>query len=460
MTASGPTILTFLGAVGTVTGSKFLVEHAGHRLLVDCGLYGGTREWRRRNRAPFAVDPGTVDDVVLSHNHLDHSGYLPALVRDGFAGPVWVSESAAPLVAISLRENAELQERDARVAQEGAYSRHDPPAPLYTVTDVERTTPRLRPTPFDVDVPVRKDMDFRLLRAGHVLGSACVHVQAGEGDVLVSGGLGRPVLAGTRPREAPPAARTVVIESTYGDREHPAEGLRPHGELASAIRRTVARGGSVLAPVANVDRTVQLLDALSLLMHRGQIPRVPVVVDSPTGLAALEVHRQALASGEVHRDDPLVELGDLRTALTLEESRALATVSEPVILVAAAGPATHGPAAEHLRRFLPDRLATVVLTDYQVAGSRGRALLDGARELKIMGRYLPVRAEVVQDEEFSINADSGELVAWLSEMPEPPETVFVVHGEPHAATALADRVRAELDCAVVVPRLGERVRLD
>lgn len=457
MPTSAPTVLTFLGGVGTTTGSRFLVERAGRRLLVDCGLYGGTREWRRRNRAPFPVRPDSVDDVVLSHSHLDHSGYVPALVRDGYRGPVWASRAAAPLIALAWRENAVLQERDAELAMEGGYSRHERPAALYGTADAERAATHLQPTPFDVDVGLADGLAFRLLRAGHSLGSAAVLVRCGGNDLLVSGGLGRPMLTGVRPRAAPPAARTVVIESTYGDREHPPEGLRPHGELAGAIRRTVARGGSLLLPVANVESTVRLVDALSWLMRRNRVPQVPVVVDSPTAPEVLEVYRRAQESAELDRDEPMVEPPGLRFAPTT--AAALAD-REPVVVVATGGPATRGPAAEHLCRMLPDRRATVVLTDYQPAGSSGRTLLDGARELKILGRYVPVRAEVVEDEEFSVNADSAELVSWLSDMPQPPETVFVVHGEPHASAALAGRIRAELDCAVVIPRLGEKVRVD
>lgn len=455
-----PVALTFLGAAGTVTGSRFLVERASRRLLVDCGLYQGGRAWRRRNWAPFPVPPDTIDDVVLSHCHLDHCGYLPVLVRDGFDGPVRLSAGTAALAGIVLRDSGHLHERDAEVARTAGWSRHDPPLPLYTVADAERAVERFMPVGFDADVDLGDDVAIRLVRAGHVLGSASVLVTAGTSRVLFSGDLGRPHHPVLRPRPAPPAARTVVIESTYGDREHPVTS-RPHATFADAVRRTVDRGGSVLVPAFAVDRTELVLHALSTMMRAGEIPVVPVFVDSPMALAALDVYRGPAAAGEMRADTPLrVDLPSLHAARTPEESMALNSPERPCIIVSASGMASGGRVVHHLRHLLPDRRHCVVLTGYQAVGTRGRALLDGARELKMMGRYVPVRAEVVEDEEFSVHADASELVAWLRQMPEPPETVYVVHGEPGAAESLAERIRGEIGCVAVVPRLEERVLVD
>lgn len=468
------TTLTFLGGTGTVTGSRFLVEHRARRLLVDCGLFQGERELRRRNWEPFPVPPHTIDDVVLTHCHLDHTGYLPRLVGDGFAGPVWCSLGTAALTGIVLRDSAHLNERDAEQAAAGGWSRHDPVLPLYTVADAEHAVQLMRAVPFDGDVALADGLDVRLVRAGHVLGAASVLVRASQpttglsgasdhaadATVLFSGDLGRTTHPVLRPRAAPPAARTVVVESTYGDRDHPEPPGLPHEALADAIRRTVGRGGSVLVPAFAVDRTEIVLHALTGMVRDGRIPRVPVYVDSPMALAALDVYRRPDLRGELREDvHELVDLPLLRAARTPEESMALNDPQVPCIVVSASGMATGGRVVHHLRHLLPDRRNTVVLTGYQAAGTRGRALLEGARELKMHGRYVRVRAEVVSDDEFSVHADAGELLAWLRELPVEPETVYVVHGEKEASEAFASRIRDELDWSAVVPRPGERVRV-
>lgn len=453
--------LTFLGAIGTVTGSKFLVEHGGRRVLVDCGIYQGDREWRRRNWDPFPVPPADIDDVILTHCHLDHSGYLPALVRDGFGGPIWMTEGTAALTAIVLRDSAHLNERDAEFARAGGWSKHEVPLPLYRAVDAEKAISQFRTIAYDAETDLGGGVGVTLVRAGHVLGAASALVTAGTARVLFSGDLGRTTHPVLRPRSAPPAARTVVMESTYGDRTHPRVAGRPHAALADAIRRTVARGGSVLLPAFAVDRTELVLKALSDMRRSGHLPVVPVFVDSPMALAALEVYQRPSQRGELRADvsPDLVDLPTLKAARTPEESMALNSPRVPCVIISASGMGSGGRVVHHLKHMLPDRLNTVVLTGYQAAGTRGRALLDGATELKMHGQYVPVRAEIVSDEEFSVHADADELVAWLREMPEPPETVYVAHGEQGSSDAFAARIRRELDLTAVVPRLGERVRL-
>jgi metallo-beta-lactamase family protein len=468
--------LTFLGGTGTVTGSRFLLEHPHGRLLLDCGLYQGERELRRRNWEPFPVPPDTIDDVVLSHCHLDHCGYLPALVRDGFRGPIWLTEGTGALAAIVLRDSGFLNERDADLAREGGWSKHSPPLPLYTAADADRAITHFRTVGYDTttELPGTEQSSgsprdggpsdavrFRMSRAGHVLGSASTVVEVGATSVLFSGDLGRadhPVL---RARAAPPAAHTVVVESTYGDRAHPRPDGPGHEAFADAIRRTIARGGSVLVPAFAVDRTELVLQALSDMVATGAIPTVPVYVDSPMALAALEVYRRGSLREEL-RDDvepDFVQLPMLRAARSPEESMALNSPRTPCIIISASGMATGGRVVHHLRHMLPDRQNTVVLTGYQAVGTRGRSLLEGARELKMFGRYVPVEAEIVADEEFSVHADAEEVLSWLAQMPQRPETVYVVHGERGASEALAGRIRAELGWTVAVPYLGERVRL-
>lgn len=457
---STPAVLTFLGAAGTVTGSRFLVQAGASRLLVDCGLYQGERDLRRRNWQPFPVDPAGLDGVVLSHAHLDHCGYLPALVKQGYAGPVWCTPGTAALAAIVLRDSAHLQEEDAQNAREGGYSKHDPPRPLYDAADTERALRQLREVEAGQQVTVGDGLSFRLSRAGHILGSSSVLVRTVGGTVLLSGDLGRVAHPLLRPREDPPAADVVVVESTYGDRHHPHPEV-PHEQLADAVRRTVARGGSVLVPAFAVDRTQIVLHELGELRRSGRIPAVPIFVDSPMGLAALAVYRRADLAHELRAgaEQWFDAVPDVQEARTPEESMRLNKPNAPCIIVSASGMASGGRVVHHLRHMLGDRRHCVVLTGYQAIGTRGRALADGARQVKVHGRYVPVRAEIVVDDEFSVHADADDVLGWLRRMPSPPSTVYVVHGERDASRALADRVRDELDWCAVVPELGEKVRL-
>lgn len=459
--SSSTVSLGFLGGAGSVTGSRFLLSNAGRRVLVDCGLYQGERELRRRNWQPFPVPPSAVDAVVLTHCHLDHCGYLPALVRDGFSGPVYATEGTAALAEIVLKDSGYLNERDAEQAREGGWSRHEVPLPLYTADDAVRAAHLFRPLEFDAPLDIGSDIRLTASRAGHVLGSASVLVEVAGTSALFSGDLGRTAHPVLRPRADPPAATTVVVESTYGDREHPEPVGPPHEAFADAIRRTVRRGGSVLVPAFAVDRTELVLQALSDMVAAGRIPHVPVYVDSPMALAALEIYRRPSQRGELRDDvDPeLVHLPLLRAARTPDESKALNSPHVPCIVISASGMGTGGRVVHHLRHMLPDRRNTVVLTGYQAVGTRGRALTDGAAEVKIHGRYVPVEAEVVRDDEFSVHADASELLDWLRALPRRPEVVYVVHGEESGSRALAGRIRAELGYTAVVPTLDERVRL-
>ena len=453
--------LTFLGGAGTVTGSKFLLSHDGHQTLVDCGLYQGERTWRRLNWQPLPVSADLISDVVLTHAHLDHCGHLPALVREGFAGPTWCTQGTAALAAIVLRDSAYLQEEDAENARLWGFSRHDPPRPLYNEADAEEAITSFRALNYHQHCTLDSGADLSFSRAGHILGSASALITLGASTVLFSGDLGRtghPLLLA---REAPPAARTVVIESTYGDRAHPVDRVPRHEVLAAAIRRTVRRGGSVIIPAFAVDRTELVLHALSQLVSAGEIPAVPVYVDSPMALAALDVYRSQRVRQDLRPDLPahLVDLPNLHTAHSAQESMHLNNPETPSIIISASGMATGGRVVHHLMHLLPDSRNTVILTGYQAIGTRGRQLAEGATALKMFGLYVPVRAEVVVDHGFSVHADATELLTWLQALPQAPETVFIVHGEPASSRALAAKVRAETGWCAVVPERNERVRV-
>lgn len=457
--------LDFLGAAGTVTGSRFLLTENGVRVLIDCGLFQGLRELRRRNWDSFPVDPGSVDAVIVSHAHLDHCGYLPALVRDGYAGTVRCTEGTARLADIVLRDSAHLLMEDAEHAAQHGYSRHERPRPLYTDGDVDRALACFRTMPFDETQDVADGVRATLKRAGHILGSASVLVDWNNGRrVLFSGDLGRPHHPLLRPPSPPSAADVVVVESTYGNRVHDSDGVA--NRLRDAITRTIRRGGSVVIPAFAVDRTEVILMNLRTLRRRGDIPDVPIYVDSPMALAALDVYREAIRghSPEIRKDidisDDPFDPGNLHELHTVEQSRTLNDPRWPCIIVSASGMVSGGRVLHHLEGLLPDERNTVVLAGYQAIGTRGRDLADGAPTLKIHGRYVPVRAEVVDVPIFSVHADSTEILDWLGQAPSVPDVCYVVHGEPTAAAALRDAIHERLGWTCVVPRLAERVRLD
>jgi metallo-beta-lactamase family protein len=463
---SAVTGLRFLGAAGSVTGSRFLLEAPGARVLLDCGLFQGVRALRRRNWDPFPVDPASLDAVVLSHAHVDHCAYLPALVRHGFRGPVYATPGSAELARIVLPDSGRLQEEDAEYANRKGYSKHSPAQPLYTEEDALAALALLHTVPFGTAQRVAPGVLGSFRPAGHILGSASIHLTFEGGDtqgLLVSGDLGRPVHPLLEPALPPAAADAVLVESTYGDREH--EVADPSETLADAVLRTSDRGGVVVIPAFAVDRTELVLHHLRRLTDEGRVPHMPVYVDSPMALAALAVYRRAVVEGwpEIRRElrgrarpfDP----GDLREVRSVDASKALRDVDGPAIIVSASGMATGGRVLHHLEQRLPDPRHTVVLVGYQAVGTRGRRLLSGERSLKMHGRYVPVRAEIVDLSGFSVHADRGEILGWLRQAPRAPSVCFVVHGEPEASASLRDAIARELGWNAVVPAYLERVRL-
>ncbi|HSP98832.1 MAG TPA: MBL fold metallo-hydrolase [Candidatus Dormibacteraeota bacterium] len=465
MTATTP-LLRFLGAAGTVTGSRFLVDTGSARVLVDCGLFQGLKELRLRNWQAFPVPPESIDAVVVTHAHLDHSGYLPALARDGFGGPVFATTDTVAMSRIVLPDSGRVQEEDAAYAARAGYSKHAPPLPLYTEADAQRVLHQFRATEFAVPLEVAAGVRATFQPAGHILGSAHVTLSidgTAPRTIVFSGDLGRPQHPLLRPPAPPPVADVMVVESTYGDRRHEDEASMQ--AFAAALRRTAERGGVAIIPSFAVDRTEVVLFHIRSLIGEGRVPQLPVYVDSPMALAALSVYREAIAAGrpdveiEVHGGDPF-DTGDLHEARTPAQSRAINDVRGPAVIISASGMATGGRVLHHLLQRLDNPRNTVVLVGFQAAGTRGRSLLEGATSLKLLGRYVPVRAEIVNVPAFSVHADRDEIVAWLRAAPRAPETAFVVHGEPAAATSLAAAIGSQLGWTAVAPRHLEQVRVD
>lgn len=465
MSASRPlSTLVPLGAVNTVTGSKFLIEHAGSRVLFDAGLFQGLRELRERNWAQFPVPPDSLDAVVISHAHLDHCGYLPRLAKSGFRGPVFVTYDTGRLMSVVLPDSARLLEEEARYANRAGYSRHHPALALYTEDDAWTALEQLRPQPFDTSFEVAAGIDVTFRPAGHILGSATVRVALHGGPtVQFSGDLGRP----NHPLLVPPApvddADYLLVESTYGDREH-TNGHAPDA-LVDVITRTVERGGKVIIPAFAVDRTEVLLYHLRRLHDAGRLPAVPIFVDSPMALAALRIYRDAFEQSaadvrpELHDAGELFDLPHLEEVHDADGSKAVTAHHGSAIIIAGAGMASGGRVVHHLERFLPDERNAVALVGFQAAGTRGRSLLDGATSVKIHGQYVRVKAEVCDLTGFSVHASASELVAWVDTASRAPRTVFVVHGEPRASDALRARIDRELDWTAVIPDHGERILL-
>ena len=460
-------ILTFLGAAGTVTGSRFLVETDGARVLVDAGLFQGLKELRLRNWEPFPVAPATIDAIAISHAHVDHVGYLPALVRDGYTGPVYATRGTIDLAGIVLPDCGHLQEEEADYANRKGFSKHHPARPLYTEEDARRSLDSFVEVDFDAEREIAPGIFLTLRHAGHILGSASPSLRLGkEGDrtVVFSGDLGRPSHPILRPPEPIGHADVVVIESTYGDRQHDDDAARLR--FRNGITTTAARGGMVLIPAFAVDRTEVILLRLSQLMRDGEIPRLPIYVDSPMALAALRVYRDAIDRGDDEVKDASAgiddgfEPGQLVEIRDVEAAKQLANLHFPAIIVSASGMATGGRVIHHLERLLPDRRNTVILAGFQAPGTRGRLLAEGATQLKMLGHYVRVRADIVDGGAFSVHADRDELLGWLATASGRPDAVYVVHGEPRSSNALRTQIERRFDWQAVVARHLERVRLD
>jgi metallo-beta-lactamase family protein len=454
--------LTFLGAAGTVTGSKHMLEVNGHRILVDCGLFQGLKELRLRNWEPFPVDPSQIDVVVLTHAHLDHCGYLPRLVAAGYRGRIWCTPGTKDLCSIVLPDSAHLQEEDARDANRNRYSRHDPALPLYTTNDAARALTQLQPVGYERVVPIADGVELDFINAGHLLGSAYARIRVSGRTILFGGDLGRygrPVLPDP---SSVAEADALVLESTYGDRLHEADddGAR----LAGIVNETNTRGGKVIVPAFAIGRVEEVLYWLKRLEEQQRIPVMPVYLDSPMAISALQFYSsraneldESPASGEKRLS--LFATSRLVTVASPQQSADLIASRKPAIVISSSGMATGGRVLRHLAATLPDARNTVLFVGFQAPGTRGRLLVDGARTIKLLGRDVPVVAHVERIDSMSAHADAGEIMRWLSGFARAPKITYLVHGEPVALQALSARIGAGRGWPVHIAQYRERVQL-
>jgi metallo-beta-lactamase family protein len=450
--------LTFLGGAGTVTGSKYLVAAGERRLLVDCGLFQGLKRLRERNWQPLPFDPRRIDAIVLTHAHIDHSGFLPVVVRSGFRGPVYCTAATRRLLALMLTDSAHLQEEQAEFANRHHFSKHSPALPLYTRADAEAALALLHPIDWSARWSAAPGIWAQLSPAGHLLGAASLLLETDSGRVLFSGDLGRPDDVIMRPPASAPAADWVVIESTYGDRQHPR--LDPYAELALVINRTVQRRGVIVIPSFAVGRAQTLLHLIGELKTRAAIADVPVYLNSPMACDVSGIYGEFAAEHRLGAAQCAAFSQVAKFVASVEESKQLNTRQEPMIIISASGMATGGRVLHHLQAFAPGERNSIVFCGFQAAGTRGAAMIGGAEAVKIHGEWVPVRAEVAQLRSLSSHADAEQLLSWLRGAPSPPQRVFVTHGEATAAEALRARIRRDYCSEVSVPEQGETVARD
>ena len=461
--------LTFLGAAGCVTGSKYLVEAAGKRLLVDCGLFQGTNELKERNWKPLPIDPATINFAQLTHAHLDHTGWLPVLVKDGFRGPIFANPATIDLTGLLLKDSAHLQQEETENAQRNKWSRHPNPVALYGPDDVDPVLKLLKPMPRSGSFDISPEFHVTSYDAGHILGSSSLELTINENGkkivVVFSGDIGRydqPILKD--PVTPPSEADVLLCESTYGDREH-AEGDAAE-LLAGIVNRVSRRGGSIVIPAFAIGRTQTFMYYLRQLEDQQRIPRLPVYVDSPMALSATDLYLKYKEDHDLEysredgdgKGDPL-DVHEFHLTRSVEESKAINNVKTPCIIISASGMVSGGRVLHHLAQRLPDARNAVILAGFQAVGTRGRALQEGAKMLSLFGQQVPVCAEIVEMGQFSAHAGKSELLRWLTGLPVPPKQTYLTHGEPEAAQALQAAIQEKFKWKAAVARYLDTVDL-
>jgi len=461
--------LTFYGATGTVTGSRFLLELKDLKLLVDCGLFQGPKENRLKNWEPFPVNPSEIDAVIVTHAHVDHIGYLPRLSRDGFAGPVICTHATAELSKILLMDSAHLQEEDARWANKKGFSKHEPALPLFGTDDAEACLKQFSPFHYGEEIELDADISLKFKDAGHILGSSMADIRFYHDNhhtkkIVFCGDLGRPARAILRDPTQIYNVDYLILESTYGNRLHEEKSF--YDELIRVIHESMARGGVLVIPSFAVGRTQTLLFILRELEEQKKIPILPVYVDSPMGLEATAVYEKNIAGQNLHsrvlniQGKNIFKTDDIRICDSRKKSKAINDVKDNAIIISSSGMLTGGRILHHLVQRLPEKNNTILFVGYQAEGTRGRAILEGAPSVKIHGEIVPVGAHVEMISGLSCHADYNETLAWLMGFNKPPEKTFIIHGEDDARESMAQKIRDRYNWNVTVPDFTESFILD
>ena len=449
--------LTFLGAAGTVTGSKTLVTVGQKRVLVDCGLFQGFKNLRLLNWTDFPFDVDQIDAVVLTHAHLDHSGALPLLVKQGYRGPIYATASTIDLCAIMLLDSAKLQEEEAAFANKHKTSGHQPALPLYNTSDAKKTLKQFKTLNTQRVLEVTKGISVRLRPAGHILGACSAEITAEGQTVLFSGDLGRAddkIMQPPAPIESPDY---IVVESTYGDRLH--DKSDPQARFAEIVNRTVARGGIVVVPSFAVGRAQELLLAIFKMKQRRLIPDLPVYLNSPMAIDMTEIYMRHCSEHRLSKEDCVGMANVAKMVRTVEESRELDSIRYPSIIISASGMATGGRVLHHIKALAPDHRNTILFAGFQAGGTRGARMVAGEKSIRIYGEEVPINAEVASLEGMSAHADAGQIMDWLRTAQTAPKGVYLTHGEPIAADSLRQRIKHELGWPAMAPLLGQTIDL-
>lgn len=442
--------ITFLGGALSVTGSKYLIEEGDEKILIDCGLFQGFKELRERNWAEFPVDPKTIKAVILTHAHLDHSGYLPLLVKNGFNGPIFATPATCALCKVILLDSGHLQEEDAKRANKYGFSKHKPALPLYTVRDAESAIKRFQP----IDYYQKKEIDgllsFTFSRSGHILGSALVTLNSKETEMVFTGDLGRIEDPLMNPPDKIESTDYLLLESTYGARQHPK--TDPEKELEAIVNSTLAKGGTTIIAAFAVGRAQTVLYFLSKLKQEGKIPKnLPIYLDSPMGQEATDVFCNIPSENKLSVENREQVCSVARYTKSGKESQALSESDKPCVIIASSGMAEGGRILQHLKSFGPYEKNTIIFTGYQAGGTRGARLLNGEPQIKIFGDMVPIHARIALLSSLSSHADSEELIQWLKNFKKSPKRIFLVHGESEGMEALKQKIALELGWPVEIP---------
>ena len=451
-------IITFLGGAGTVTGSKILVEVGGKRILIDCGLFQGLKELRLMNWSDFPIDPRSIDAIILTHAHLDHCGYIPLLVKKGFSGPIHCTYPTLELAEIILKDSAKIQEEDAERANSHHYTKHDKAVPLYTVKDTLESLPHFVGHNLNEWVIINEYMKFELYNSGHILGGAFVNLIANGKSIIFSGDIGRmnPMLL--FPPKMLKEADYIVLESTYGDRSHEVENVK--AELLQVVNETFSNGGILMIPSFAVERTQELIYLLHQLKEEDALPNIPIYLDSPMGINASNVYNrypdwQRISAYEINQ-----MFMDVKFITDIEQSKALVADKRPKIILAGSGMVEGGRILHYLNNHIDNPQDTVLFVGYQGEGTRGRAIMEGTKEIKFFGEYRNVKCNIRSIDSLSAHADREEMITWLRHFKTPPTSIFLNHGEAHQSDALRSKIEHELKWKVIIPKLQEYFQLD